>query len=431
MQHECVILADSPSALIELCGITTLERLLRTLQRCGITHATVLSSTPNLIVEQLAEPSWPRARLELTVRDRPGGLVTVEQIVDVWPNAAQLLLVVRSDAVFDIRLLRLLSAQSSAAALVDAAVPPRLQPLVASAPETGRGKLCGAALLQRDWALTQRGSLEEALRNGLEERTIAALDVADEPLYYPAQLRDLRPFWFPVPWAEERKQAERVLLDSVQKGGLDIPALIHGPIEKFLVSHLCKTSITPNHLTVLWAIGALATTLLFAEGQLVWGIAVALIVGIVDGLDGKQARIKVETTKGGKLEHQLDSLFAFVWPTALAYHFYISGQLPGAFRYLFVLLLGEALDGLGQAIIRFTSEKLMEEPGLFDRMVRLVGGRRNIYIWVLTVAVICGTPAKALIVMAWWEMVTAAIDLLRAGWSLYLLRRRKVALTSC
>ena len=32
MVNECVILADDPSALVELCGISTLERLLRTLQ---------------------------------------------------------------------------------------------------------------------------------------------------------------------------------------------------------------------------------------------------------------------------------------------------------------------------------------------------------------------------------------------------------------
>jgi hypothetical protein len=43
--------------------------------------------------------------------------------------------------------------------------------------------------------------------------------------------------------------------------------------------------------------------------------------------------------------------------------------------------------------------------------VRLVGGRRNVYVWVLIVATLLGRPAKALIVMAWWELATAAIDI--------------------
>ena len=33
--QECIVLADAPGALIELCGISLLERLLRSLQRCG------------------------------------------------------------------------------------------------------------------------------------------------------------------------------------------------------------------------------------------------------------------------------------------------------------------------------------------------------------------------------------------------------------
>ncbi|HMG74977.1 MAG TPA: hypothetical protein VK582_15860, partial [Pyrinomonadaceae bacterium] len=126
MAHECVILADCPGALIELCGISTLERLLRTLQRCGIERATILSSTSERIADELARPSWPRAQLGLTLRTRPNGALRIEQIVDIWPDAAQLLLVIRGDAVFDSRLLQLLATQESPAVLVDSAVPAKL-----------------------------------------------------------------------------------------------------------------------------------------------------------------------------------------------------------------------------------------------------------------------------------------------------------------
>ena len=411
MPHECLILADAPGALVELCGISILERLLRTLQRCGIARATVLSRTPELIEGHLAKPSWARDRLDVIVRKRPDGAATIEQIVDLWPVDAQLLLVVRGDCVFDNRLLQSLSAKTSAAVLVDSANSAKLQ-------------WCGAALLQRDWAVTHSGPLDQALNNGLEQREIAALDLVDQPPYSPALRRNLRPYWFSAPSPGQEKQAERVLLNSIQKGTQDFPAYIHAPIEKFLVSHLCKTSITPNQLTIIWTIGALAVTFLFAQGQLVWGIVVALIVGIVDGLDGKQARIKVETTKGGKIEHRLDSLFEVAWPTALAYHFCVSGQLPGAFRYLLILIVAEALDGIGKGGIYFAAEKLKEAPNLLDRMVRLLGGRRNIYIWMLAIGVIWRAPEKAFILMAWWEVATALVDLPHAAWALYRLRKK-------
>ena len=425
MAYECIILADCPDALIELCGISTLERLLRTLQRCGIERATVLSSTSERIAEELARPSWPRARLALTLRTRPNGALRIEQIVDIWPDAAQLLLVVRGDAVFDSRLLELLAMQLSPAVLVDSAVPSKLQPLVAQAPDALHAKVCGAALLQRDWGSTQSGPLDKVINNGVEQNAIAPVDVTDQPSYSPALRRRLRPFWFPAPPPTRVKLAERILLNSVQKGTQDFPARIHAPLETFLISKLCKTAITSGQLTVSWIILAFGTTILFATGHLIGGILLALIIGILDGLDGKQARIKVETSKTGKIEHWFDSFFEVVWPAALAYHFYVSGQLPNAFFYLALLIVAEALDGIGKMGIYGPAERLLVEPGLLDRIVRLVGGRRNIYVWVLIACVVLGVPAKALIVMAFWEVATAAVDLLHSCWIRYALRRQR------
>jgi hypothetical protein len=424
MAVECVVLADRPGALVELCGISTLERLLRTLQRCGITQVIVLSSAPDLIAAQLPERSGPRAQLVLTFRKRSDGPVTIAQIMDVWPDTAQLLLVLRGDTVFDGRLLRMLATRSSQAVLVDSAVPSELDPLVASAPNTLRAKLCGAALLQRDWVSTQNDPLEKAINNGLDQNAIAAVDVKDQPSYSPALRRKLRPFWFPAPPPAHVKLAERILLNSVQKGTQDLPARIHAPLETFLLSKICKTAVTPHQLTVSWIILAFGTTVLFATGHLIWGILLALIIGILDGLDGKQARIRVETSKMGKIEHWFDSFFEVVWPTALAYHFYVSGQLPNAFFYLAVLIVAEALDGIGKRGIYGPAGKLLVEPGVFDRIVRLVGGRRNIYVWVLVACVVLGIPEKAVVVMAFWEVATATVDLLHAGWIRYFQQRR-------
>lgn len=413
-----MILADGPRALVELCGISALERLLRTLQRCGITRATILSSTPEAISKSLAQASWPRARIDVRVCPQPDEPV-VEQIVAHWPKADPFLLIVRGDAVFDIRLMRLLLAQKSGTALVDSSVPKQLEPLVTSVEKTTAGKWSGAALLQHDWASSQRGSLGKAVREGLEERSLAALDVAEQLFYDSTLRRKLRPFWFPIPAASDRGVAESVLLDSVQKGSLDLPAIVHAPLERFLVSHLCKTWITPHQLTIAWITLAFITTALFAKGYLICGIILAFIIGILDGLDGKQARLKVETSKNGKLEHRFDSLFEVGWPSALAYHFYTSGQLPNAFAYLVILVAAQALDGIAKGGIYLAFAKMKTPPNLLDRVVRLFGGRRNVYIWILLFAVILGAPAEALVVMAWLQAATAIIDLPHASWLLY------------
>jgi len=419
MAVPIVILADNPSALVELCGISTLERLLRTLQRCGLERAIVLSSTPEPIGKALARPSWARTELDLALRSRTAGPVTIEQVVDLWPEGAELLLVVPADVVCDSRLLQLLISQNESAALVDSAPPPRFQRLVASAPETKRGRLCGPVLISRAWACRQTGTFEEVLREGLEGQTLAALDVAAQPLgYSPFPMkRKRRPYWFPVPSPDRVKLAERVLLDAAQKSTLDLPALVHGPIERFLVSRLCRTSITPNQLTILTNIVAWIATLLFVTGHIVSGIVIALMVGVLDGLDGKQARVKVETTKSGKLEHWFDALFEWSWWIALAYQFQISGQLPGALWYLALLAAGEAVDGILKGIVYLRTGKSIDELGTFERILRLGGGRRNVYVWILAIGLLLGAPGNAFAMMAWLQVFTAAAHLVRVAWA--------------
>lgn len=425
MIRECIILADGPGTLIELCGISILERLLRTLQRCGIERATVLSSTPKAIAEKLAAPSWARAQLHVTLRARPGGAATIEQIVDNWPNnhgETPLLLIVPAHSLFDPRLLCALVAQDSPAALVDSGAESRIQNLVASAPDTSQGKLCGPALLENEWASARSGFLEQVLRSGLEDRSLPSMDVSAQPLYYVSMCRKLRQFWFPQPSPLNRKLAERVLLDSIQKGPPDIPAWLHAPIETFLVSLLCKTPITPNQLTLFCNVVAWTVTILLVTGHLAWGLGLALTVGVLDGLDGKLARLKLETSNAGKLEHLFDALFENSWWVALAWHFSVSGKLPNAFVYLGLLIGAEVLNGLARASIVRYYKKSISELGPFDRIFRLVGGRRNIYVWILVLGFICGTSAGAFKLIAWWEAVTAAIQLARTAWALLVLR---------
>jgi len=428
MVNECVILADDPSALIELCGISTLERLLRTLQRCGIERATVLSSTPEAIAQELAVPSWARAQLNLTVRTRPDGPLKLEQIVDVWPrdsDAIPLLLVIPAGSVFDPRLLRALVSQNTLTVLVDSGGEPRIQALIASAPNTVRGKLCGPALLEYDWASAQKGLFEEGLRKGLEHDGLRALDVSAQPLYYVSMCRELRQFWFPAPSLSNRKLAERVLLDSIQKGPPDIPAWIHAPIETLLVSFLCKTPITPNQLTLFCNVVAWTVTILLVTGHLTWGLGLALIVGVLDGLDGKLARLKLETSKAGKLEHLFDALFENSWWLALAWHLSVSGKLPDAFSYLGLLIGAEVLNALARgSIVRYYGKSITELTS-FDRIFRLVSGRRNIYVWILALSLLTGAVAGAFKLIAWWEAVTAAVHLTRVAWALWALRSQK------
>jgi len=120
-------------------------------------------------------------------------------------------------------------------------------------------------------------------------------------------------------------------------------------------------------------------------------------------------------------------LFENSWWLALAWHLSVSGKLPDAFSYLGLLIGAEVLNALARASIVRYYGKSISELGPFDRIFRLVGGRRNIYVWILVLGLIYGTPAGAFKLIAWWEAVTAAIQLARAAWALWALRSQSAA----
>src|SRR6185312_8930747 len=160
--------------------------------------------------------------------------------------------------------------------------------------------------------------------------------------------RTLRPVFFPAPSPERRLLAERFLREATQSGVLDFPALVHAPIEKWIVSHLCRTSVTPNQITLGTGILGLSVTLLYAFGHLSVGALLALAVGILDGVDGKLARLKVQTTKIGKGEHALDYCLEMSWWAALAYHFHVSGQVRYASAIWMAFFFFDILDRLAK-----------------------------------------------------------------------------------
>jgi phosphatidylglycerophosphate synthase len=210
-----------------------------------------------------------------------------------------------------------------------------------------------------------------------------------------------------------------VILDAAQKGTLDIPALVHAPIETFLVSKLCKFPITPNQLTIFSSIVAWSATILFATGHLGWGIAVALAVGVLDGLDGKLARVKLDASKAGELEHFFDVIFENSWWIAFAFYLHSAGKLPSAYHYLLLLLSAEVLAKLARSSILRSSGKSVGELSRFDRIVRLIGARRNVHVWILAVGIVLRNPAGAFVLVAWWEAITAAAHLPRAAWTVW------------
>ena len=89
--------------------------------------------------------------------------------------------------------------------------------------------------------------------------------------------------------------------------------------------------------------------------------------------------------------------------------------------------MAEGIDVFAKGSVNFTIGKLIDELEAFERFARLVGGRRNIYVWILALGLILGTVSGVFKLIALWEAVTAAVHLARATWALWALRSQSAA----
>ena len=403
-----ILIADAPEALIELCGVNLLERLLRILQRLGFRSAMVFSTTPEIVGGELAKRSWARDQITVQLASSAIGPLTPQLILE--QSSADRFLIVPANIYCDARLLAALCAKDSSAALVDSNPPEFAQSLTRNP--------CGPAFVTRDFllGLSSTAPFFEELKNKTDHREIDIVDAAEENDYIVSMRRHVRPLCFPAPWAQDRRLAQRIILDSAQNGTLDFPAYVHAPIETAIVSRLCRTRITPNQITIAGFIIGCGATAAFVLGRVGLGILAALIFGLVDGLDGKLSRVKVETTKRGEWEHHLDYLIENSWWAAIAFQLWRSGQFPNVF-YLFALLVGShLLDEFAKRRAKMVKGRLLDDISSFDRAFRLIAARRNVYVWILACGFLLHAFPQSYAVICGWAAFSAAVHLVRSIW---------------
>jgi phosphatidylglycerophosphate synthase len=141
---------------------------------------------------------------------------------------------------------------------------------------------------------------------------------------------------------------------------------------------------------------------------------IALVIGVLDGIDGKLARLKVQTTKLGKKEHDLDYLVETSWWAALAYHFHATGQIRYAYVIFFAFFAFHRLERVVKKAVQRRIGRNLDDFAPFDRLVRIVAGRRNIYTWLFAFFLVIGAPATGFIWLCLWGVASAVIYTLRA-----------------
>ena len=195
-----------------------------------------------------------------------------------------------------------------------------------------------------------------------------------------------------------------------EKGASDLLAhYVHRPIENRIVFRLMNTKITPNQITVITNLLAYVVAALYFSGYLLPGSLLSFVVGLMDGIDGKLARAKNQTSKLGKMEHAFDLLFEFTWLISLALFLHRSSgdSLPlilSMFSILFISFYRYCYDTFSR-----TMGTSLDIYGDFEKVFRRIAGRRNLYNIHILIGVLLGVPLYSLMSITAHSGLTAII----------------------
>ena len=117
---------------------------------------------------------------------------------------------------------------------------------------------------------------------------------------------------------------------------------------------------------------------------------------VLDGVDGKLARTKLQTSRLGELEHVLDFFMEHAWYLTITSFLVTSTNDTQWWWVGGGLMVSDLLDNLLYYAGHVWFGKQLDELGPFDRGFRLIAGRRNIYAWMWLFGFWAGLPTSCL-----------------------------------
>jgi len=388
------VIVRTDASLERLGGRTVLGRLIEMLRRNGSPVSHVLCA------DELVSPIEDEVRCI-----DPDCLTTpLSRLDSVSIDPDEPVLLADGQVVFDTRLIEIAAGWTEETALVDSAPPSsrHKRPIVQGNDFAGLAVVKGS--LARDVVVDPVSGLVD----------VTVCDVATLPTYSRPLRRDLRHFWVLIVDDNDVRLAKKMLVNASGKGHQELAVLLFNrPVETFLMYYVCDWRITPNQITIIGNIIAYGTTAAFAFGHLWLGILIALVAEVLDGLDGRQARIQIRTSRLGEFEHVLDKIHEISWMAALGWYF-SNGFADITYLWLTLAwIVFHNIDNLSYSVFRSKRGIVIDEVGRFDATVRLFASNRNNNILFLAAGLLLGVPLQAYWFILAWSAVTPVIHWIR------------------
>ncbi|MGQ0619029.1 MAG: CDP-alcohol phosphatidyltransferase family protein [Panacagrimonas sp.] len=223
------------------------------------------------------------------------------------------------------------------------------------------------------------------------------------------------PFLMPLS-VETLPAIERRVFGASYKGVTDLVTLYLWPAPARAVTRCCANlGITPNQVTSASLVLVLVAMWMFWTGHYGWGLLAAWPMTFLDTVDGKLARVTLQSSKWGNVfDHGIDLIHPPFWWWA-----WIVG-LPAAFLPLVepgfvlgVIVAGYVLQRIEEGIFIAGFGMDMHVWKRFDSRFRLITARRNPNLLLLTASVLVGRPDWGILAVAAWTVLCLLVHALR------------------
>ena len=233
-----------------------------------------------------------------------------------------------------------------------------------------------------------------------------------------AYLMELRKFDVPylLPISDNnRRTLEKRLFDGSYKGVTDLVTKWLWPTPARWATGVCtRYGIVPNQVTSVSLILSALAVLMFYQGFYATGLVMAWLMTFLDTVDGKLARVTLNYSAFGNIyDHAIDLVFPPIWYVVWALSLQ-SIPLMSTEVAIWMVMTGYIAGRLVELVFK----QFLESSGIFcwqpiDSCFRLITGRRNPNLVLLTASLFFGRPDIGLLAVCLWTALSSVFLLAR------------------
>ncbi|MEM2264976.1 MAG: sugar phosphate nucleotidyltransferase [Nitrososphaerota archaeon] len=232
--------------------------------------------------------------------------------------------------------------------------------------------------------------------------------------------------WIDIDTPQDLEKAKELYWEILRKNLIKptdgpISKYINRPISTRVSLYLYKkgVKISPNSVTILTFLLGLISTFILAQGKYVIGGLMVFITSILDGVDGELARLKNETTAFGSfLDSVLDRYIDLMIILSLVYSFGWIKWIKGWFEIL-VLILASAGVFMHSYIVHVAKFRGLD-VSMLEKAFPFAS--RDVRLFIVTLFCLVSLPLISLILLAILPLIYTILALL-------LLKEENVQLT--